>query len=79
MNFTIYVEKDLRSNESRDHYHMDCYLVPSPLYGFRFEAVSRLSDLNLTISVYLQSWPKNMDKTAKNGLVLDTTSNVQPI
>ena len=27
----------------------------------------------------LQSWPKNMAKTAKNGVVLDTTSNVQPI
>ena len=33
---------DLRSNESRDHYHEDGYLVPSPRYGFRFEAVSRL-------------------------------------
>ena len=30
------------SNESRDHYHMDGYLVPSPRYGFRFEAISRL-------------------------------------
>ena len=29
-------------NESRDHYHQDGYLVPSPRYGFRFEAVSRL-------------------------------------
>ena len=27
----------------------------------------------------LQSWPKLMAKTAKNGVVLDTTSNVQPI
>ena len=27
----------------------------------------------------LQSWPKIMAKTAKNGVVLDTTSNVQPI
>ena len=34
--------EDLRSNESRDHYHMDGYLVPSPRYVFRFEAVSRL-------------------------------------
>ena len=34
--------KDLRSNESRDHYHEDGYLVPSPRYGFPFEAVSRL-------------------------------------
>ena len=24
-----------------DHYHVDGYLVPSPWYGFRFEAVSR--------------------------------------
>ena len=30
------------SSESRDHYHMDGYLVPNPRYGFRFEAVSRL-------------------------------------
>ena len=30
------------SNESRDHYHEDGYLVPSPRYGFRFEALSRL-------------------------------------
>ena len=27
----------------------------------------------------LQSWPKIMAKAAKNGVVLDTTSNVQPI
>ena len=25
---------DLRSNESRDHYHEDGYLVPSSRYGF---------------------------------------------
>ena len=30
------------SNESRDHYHEDDYLVPSPRNLFRFEAVSRL-------------------------------------
>ena len=35
-------KKDLRSNESRDQYHEDGYLVPSPRYGFRFEAVFRL-------------------------------------
>ena len=34
--------EDLRSNQSRDHYHGDGYLVPSPRHGFRFEAVSRL-------------------------------------
>ena len=33
---------DLRSNESRDHYNEDSYLVPSSRYGFRFEAISRL-------------------------------------
>ena len=33
--------------------HEDGYLVPSPRYGFRFEAVSRLRDLNLTLSVYI--------------------------
>ena len=27
----------------------------------------------------LQSWPKYMAKTAKNGVVLDTTNSVQPI
>ena len=31
------------------------------------------------IIVELQSWQKIMAKTAKNGVVLDTTSNVQPI
>ena len=46
---SLYIYKDLRlktedlsSNESRDHYHEDGYLVPSARYGFRFEAVSRL-------------------------------------
>ena len=29
---------DLRSNDSRDHYHEDSYLVPSPRCGFCFEA-----------------------------------------
>ena len=45
-NIIIYIERlkteDLRSSESRDHYHEDGNLVPSPRYGFRFEAVSRL-------------------------------------
>ena len=45
--------EDLRSSESRDYYHVDGYLVPSPRYGFRFEAVSLLWDLNLTLSWYL--------------------------
>ena len=32
----------------------------------------------LNISIYeLQSWPKIMAKTSKNGVVLDTTSNVK--
>ena len=42
---SIYIYKDLRpktydlrSNESRDHYHGDGNLVPSPLCGFGFEA-----------------------------------------
>ena len=46
---SLYICKDLRlktlnlrSNESRDHYHEDGYLVPSPRYCFPFEAVSRL-------------------------------------
>ena len=29
--------------------------MPCPRYGFRFEAVSRLLDLNLSLSVYLRS------------------------
>ena len=27
------------SNESRDHFHEDGYLVPSPRYGVRFETL----------------------------------------
>ena len=42
MSLYIYKDLRLRSNESRDHYHEDGYLVPSPWYCFRFEAVSRL-------------------------------------
>ena len=41
VNFTIFIER-LKTNESRDHYHEDGYLVPSPRYCIRFEAVSRL-------------------------------------
>ena len=33
---------DLRSNESRDHYHEDGNLVPSPWCDFGFEAAFRL-------------------------------------
>ena len=33
---------DLRSNESRDHYHEDGNLVPSPRCGFGFEAAFQL-------------------------------------
>ena len=29
--------------------------MPSPRYGFRFEAVSQLGNLNLSVSVYLSS------------------------
>ena len=57
MNVTIFIERlktyDLRSNESRDHYHVDGYLVPIPRCGFRFEVVSQVLDLNLTLSVYV--------------------------
>ena len=38
-----------------------------------------LQDMKSMVSEDLQSWPKGMAKTAKNGVVLDTTSNVQPI
>ena len=34
--------KDLRSNESRDHYHEDGNLVSSPRCGFCFEAAFKL-------------------------------------
>ena len=37
-----YIYGKIRYNESRVHYHEDGYLVPSPRYGFRFEALSRL-------------------------------------
>ena len=41
------------SNESRDHYQENGYVVPSPLCGFCcFQAVFKL-ELNLTLSVYL--------------------------
>ena len=43
-------KNNLRNNESRDHYHADGYVVPSPRYDFHFEAVSRLLRPN---SVYL--------------------------
>ena len=33
---------DLRSSESRDHYHEDGKLVPSPRCGFGFEAAFQL-------------------------------------
>ena len=41
---SLYIYKDLRlrSNESRDHYNEDGYIVPSHRYGLRFEAVSWL-------------------------------------
>ena len=34
--------KDLRSNESRDHYHEDGNLVPSPQCDYSFEAAFQL-------------------------------------
>ena len=41
---SLYIYKDLRlrSNESRDHYHEDGNLVPSPRCGFSFEAAFQL-------------------------------------
>ena len=55
---SLYIYKDLRlktldlkSNESRDHYHEDGNLVPSPRYGFGFEAAFQLWYLKLNISV----------------------------
>ena len=41
-------------NESRDHYHEDGNLVPSPRCGFGFEAVFQLCGLKLNISVYIR-------------------------
>ena len=46
---------DLRSSESRDHYHEDGNLVPSPRCGFSFEAAFQLEGLKLTISVYIRN------------------------
>ena len=43
------------SNESRDHYHEDANLVPSPRCGFCFEAAFQLGGLKLTISVYIRN------------------------
>ena len=34
---SLYIYKDLRSSESRDHCHEDGNLVPSPRCGFSFE------------------------------------------
>ena len=41
---SLYIWKDLRlrSNESRDHYHEDGDLVPSPRCDFSFEAAFQL-------------------------------------
>ena len=43
-NFIIYIYKDLqlRSNESREHFHQDGNLVPIPRCGFCFEAAFQL-------------------------------------
>ena len=38
----IYKDLRLRSSESRDHYHEDGNLVPSPRCGFSFEAAFQL-------------------------------------
>ena len=53
--YHIYRKKDLRSNESRDPYQVEGYLVPSPRCGFCFQAVFKLGELNLTFSVYLEN------------------------
>ena len=34
--------EDLRSSESRDHYHEDGNLVPIPRSGFSFEAAFKI-------------------------------------
>ena len=46
--------KDIRSNESRDHYHEGGNLVPRPPCGFGFEAVFHFCGLKLNISVYIR-------------------------
>ena len=54
---SLYIYKDLRLMILGLMSHvtiitwMAGYLLPSPRYDFRFEAVSRLWDLNLTLSV----------------------------
>ena len=52
MSLYIYRDLRLRSNESRDHYHEDGDLVPSPRCGFGFEAAFMLWGLKLNIPVY---------------------------
>ena len=51
---SLYIYKDLtydlRSNASRDHYHEDGNLVPSPRGGFSFEAALNLSLVSLFLS-----------------------------
>ena len=54
---SLYIFKDLRlrSSESRDHYHGDGNLVPSPRCGFSFEASFQLWGLKLTLSEYIRN------------------------
>ena len=49
---SLYIYKDLRvlrSNESREHYHEDDNLVPSPRCGFSFEAAFQLLRYKINI------------------------------
>ena len=47
--------EDLRSNKSRDHYHGDGNVVPSPRCGFSFEASFQLWGLKLTLFEYIRN------------------------
>ena len=51
---SLYIYKDLRL-ESRDHYHEDGNLVPSPRCGFSVEVAFPLLGIKLTISVYIRN------------------------
>ena len=47
--------QDLRSSESRNHYHEVGNLVPSPRCSFSFKVAFQLWGLKLTLSVYIRN------------------------
>ena len=74
----IHTVRNVFENESTDA----VLLIDAPNASNRMNRAVALHNIQITcppIATYLQSWPKNMAKTAKNGVVHDTTSNAQPI